>query len=217
MQHVQIPTELIKKCSMKDCFIYAWVKRFQNQNTKTSCISLIKLEKFTGYSKKSIIESLNKIKALGYILISQLPNDKGGKFNLYSFKDYEKFEQYSVNFLDYQFDSNDKINRTIKEYIIKMQPHLYKYGEFSVTSFSDIKILKYLNVTLPTLRKYESILISHKILKTLPLRSKKDEAGFTRNYRIYNYQLLQQAPLFPAIHRDLIKRILTFIKQNWYV
>ena len=40
------------------------------------------------------------------------------------------------------------------------------------------------------------------------------EAGFTRNYRIYNYQLLQQAPLFPAIHRDLIKRILTFIKQN---
>lgn len=202
---------------MKDCFIYAWVKRFQNKETKVSCISLNNLEKYTGYSKKSILQSLKTIKTLGYITITNKDSTKGWSFNTYSFSDYQNFEQYSTTFLDYKFDNDFKTDRIIKEYIIKIQPHLYKYGDFSITSFSDIKMCKCLQISLPTLRKYENILISHKIFKTLPLRSKKDEAGFIRNYRIYDYRLLQLSTLFPNRNQSIINRIIKFINQNWYV
>lgn len=181
-QHVQVPNMNLKEQGLinTDPYIYACIKKYMNQNTKEAFPKLATLVKDSGLHKDTVMSSIKRLEAAGYIQIKR----KIGKSNVYVFNDYTKFEIFSYDFLD-------EANLTPKEksYLVTAQQYMYKTPEINQgnISFTNEELADRLGVNLKTLRKYEKSLENKNILTMVPIKTIDRVTGLNNCQRIYNF------------------------------
>ena len=183
-QFVKVPnTDLAEKgLEMKDLVVYAYLRKHYNNTTKDAFPSFSLLVEESGISKPTLIRSVERLEAAGYI---EVRKDK--KVNHYKFSEINKFEIYSFDFLD---DKSLSVND--KAYIVCMQPHMFKNPDTSKgkITYSELDIANMLNIDLRTLRKYESHLTEgdSPIMTLVPTKKKDPITGLAINERIFDFE-----------------------------
>ena len=166
---------------MKDLVIYAYLKKHYNNVTKDSFPSFQTLSEESGISKPTVIKSVNRLQASGYINISKIK-----KVNHYTFSDVNKFEIYSFDFLE-----DRTLTTADKAYIICMQPHMFKDSNLGIGKviYSELDIANKLGIDLRTLRKYENHLQQgdKPVMTLVPTKKKDPMTGLAIQERIFDF------------------------------
>ena len=166
---------------MKDLVIYAYLKKHYNNVTKDSFPSFQTLSEESGISKPTVIKSVNRLQASGYINISKIK-----KVNHYTFSDVNKFEIYSFDFLE-----DRTLTTADKAYIICMQPHMFKDSNLGIGKviYSELDIANKLGIDLRTLRKYENHLQQgdKPVMTLVPTKKKDPMTGLVMQERIFDF------------------------------
>ena len=168
---------------MKDLVVYANLKRHYNKITKDSFPSLDTLAKKVGVTKPTVIKSLKRLEAAGYINIIKSKNN-----NKYTFSEKKNIEIFSFDFLD---DPN--LSLQTKALIISMQPHMFKNKQLGIgkVTYSELDIARMLNIDLRTLHKYEAPLLVNgdkPIMTLIPTKKIDSETGLPIQERIYDFE-----------------------------
>ena len=168
---------------MKDLVVYANLKRHYNKITKDSFPSLDTLAKKVGVTKPTVIKSLKRLEAAGYINIIKSKNN-----NKYTFSEKKNIEIFSFDFLD---DPN--LSLQTKALIISMQPHMFKNKQLGIgkITYSELDIARMLNIDLRTLHKYEAPLLvngDRPIMTLIPTKKVDPETGLPIQERIYDFE-----------------------------
>lgn len=111
IQHVQIPTEFkdnTNELNIGEYYLYGWLKYFDGKN---GCFpSQQKLHEKTNLSIPTIKNILNSLVSKNFITIT-----KKGRSNYYTFLDYNKFQRYSMIFME-----NNVLNVNEKMFLMYM-------------------------------------------------------------------------------------------------
>lgn len=190
-QHVQVPKMNLKDDHLNnlDPYVYAWIKRFMNNESKQAFPSVQTLCNKTGLYRETITASVDRLEAAGYIkVIRQL-----GKPNIYVFNDYKKFEIFSYDFLD-----NQELTPKNKAYLVASQQYMFKSPKTNSGSikFDTRKFANMINLSLPTMRKQEKELQDKGVLVINPTNQLElieadgqiiPSTGLYIDERIYNF------------------------------
>ena len=214
VQHVQVPDPTdFKDLKPTDRLVYANIRRFMNKDTYTCYPSITTIAQKCGLTTQTIQNSIKRLIKFGYIEI--LPEKHNGKNNIYKFKKIENdFEQFTNEFLD-----NKDLTANEKAYLIGLQSQCYKNGEFAITSYSNNQIANKLDMSLNSVKKYNTSLTTKEIMQELKTAS-FDEDGFSKVVRAIDMAKIGQRVLFEVAvnHEDRIKQLETtvaiLIKQN---
>lgn len=102
-KHVQIPQankiDKIHKLKLLDYLVYANIKRFANKDTLISVVSIDTLAQLCGMTRKSIINSIEKLEKANMFTVLRSSSEDKKNCNKYQFKELDKFEKFSEEFL----------------------------------------------------------------------------------------------------------------------
>lgn len=102
-KHVQIPqankVDKTHKLKLLDYLVYANIKRFANKDTLISVVSIDTLAQLCGMTRKSIINSIEKLEKANMFTVLRSSNEDKKNCNKYQFKELDKFEKFSEEFL----------------------------------------------------------------------------------------------------------------------
>ena len=204
-QFVKVPNIDLKAqgLEMKDLVVYAYLKKHYNHITKESFPSFQTLANESGISKPTVMKSVDRLQAAGYISINKVK-----KVNHYTFSEVNKFEIYSFDFLE---DPN--LSTSDKAYIICMQPHMFKHSNLGVgkVTYSELDIADRLGIDLRTLRKYENHLQQgdHPIMTLVPTKKKDPVTGLAIQERIFDFEAYNNilALKFKQIDEELDQKV----------
>lgn len=187
MKHTEVTSNFDwKSLSKGDKLIFASIKRYMNKDTRECFPSLHTVAKRLHCSDSKIQKAMYRLEEAGLI---KLKREKG-KSNCYWFPpETDKFEMFTDEFLDMDLDIK------VKEYYMDIQPYLYgKETGVGRTTLSNTKLAEYTGISVPTIRKYNLILIDKGLLEEEPTE-RTDEAGLTVVQKNFNLTGLQQAAL----------------------
>lgn len=179
-QHVQVPTMNLSEEGLihTDPYVYACIKKFMNSYTKKAFPSNKTLQKLCGLSNKTIVESIKRLEAAGYITIER----EFGKSNVYTFNDFKKFEICSFDLLD-----RTDLTPREKAYFIATQPYMFKSDTEGHVTFTSEQLAGCIGLSLSTLKRYEKDMQQKDLLQMVPL--KKDHyTGIAVYERVYDFE-----------------------------
>lgn len=181
-QHVQVPDMDLTASGLKhiDPYVYACIKKYMNNTTKTAYPSISTLEKLSGIKRFKLEASINRLEAAGYITVTR----KFGYSNQYTFSDYKKFEIFSYEFLD-----DNKLTPKEKAYIIVSQQYMYKKLDVNkgLITYSSTDMCNKLGLSKPSLRAIEKSLQEKNIMQLIPINVRDENTGLVNYMRVYNF------------------------------
>lgn len=182
-QHVQVPSMDLSSKGLKhnDPYVYACIKKYMNNTTKSCYPSMSTLEKVSGFKRKRLESSIERLESAGYLTV----NRQFGHSNEYVFNDYQKFEIFSYDFLE-----DTRLTSKEKAYIVATQQYMFKNIELNqgFMSFSAEELGNKIGLSRPTLMSLEKSLQSKNVLSLVPLQSKDSETGLSQYLRVYNFE-----------------------------
>lgn len=188
MKHTQIPQNFdwtqLQWC---DQLVFAQIKRFMNKTTRNCYPSVEKLKELTQLSSKFIYDSIKRLQDYGLINVTF----RKGTSNLYYFPpETDQFEMFSEQFLDM------KLPPKVKEYYMKIQKSLFdKDQHIATTHYSDKELAEITGLSVPTVKKYNTILQENGYLSTA-ITNYKDTAGFSIREMSFDMDKLGQFGLW---------------------
>lgn len=181
-QHVQVPKMNLKEEGLRfnDPYVYACIKRYMNNTTKTAFPSMAKLKTDSGLSEPTILASIKRLQDKGYIKV--LKSD--GRSNKYVFDDIKKFEIFSYDFLD-----NPKLTQKEKAYLVNTQQYMFKepVAEKGIVEYDTNTICDLIAIDKRTLNKYEKSLQEKDVLTLIPVALRDPETGLNHYQRVYSF------------------------------
>ena len=203
IKHVQVPDpNEYKGLKPTDKLVYANIRRFMNKDTMTCYPSMSTIAKFCDITEPTVKAAIKRLVKHGYIEI--LPEKHNSKNNIYKFKKLEKdFERFTDEFLD-----NPDLTPNEKAYLIGLQSQCYKDGQYAVTSYSNNAIANNLDISLNSVKKYNSSLTSKEIMTELQT-AKFDEDGFNKIIKAIDLAKIGQKVLFEIAvdHEDRLQQL----------
>ena len=208
-KHVQIPDpDDYKGLKPTDRLVYANIRRFMNKDTMTCYPSISTISKFCDVTPQTVQNSIKRLVKHGYIEI--LPEKHNSKNNIYKFKKLEKdFERFTDEFLD-----NPDLTPNEKAYLIGLQSQCYKNGQYAVTSYSNNAIANNLDISLNSVKKYNTSLKTKEIMQELKTVS-FDENGFAKVIKAIDMAKIGQQVLFEVAvnHEDRIQQLEVLVQK----
>lgn len=191
LQHVQVPQMHLKSEGLlhNDPFIYACIKRYMNNTTKTAFPSINTIVKDTQLNKQTILNSIDRLSKAGYLQIIKTL----GKVNEYKFNDYKKFEIFSYEFLD-----NPNLTSKEKAYLVATQQFMFKDSESNTgtVKFDNTQFAEAIGLSISALKKREKELQKDNILTLVQSNQKEliqidniriPSTGYNICYRLYDF------------------------------
>lgn len=188
MKHTQIPQNFdwtqLQWC---DQLVFAQIKRFMNKETRTCFPSTNKIKELTDLSGQFIKDSIHRLADFGLIKITR----RKGTSSIYYFPpETDQFEMFSEEFLDL------KLPPKVKEYYMKIQKSLFdKDQHVAITRYSDRELADITGLSIPTVKKYNSVLQDSGYLST-EITTYKDDAGFLQRAMSFDMDKLGQFGLW---------------------
>lgn len=198
MKHTEVTNEFDWKSLAKgDKLVFASIKRYMNKDTRTCFPSLKTIAKKLNCSESKIQKCIYRLEEAGLVSIRR----EEGKSNEYYFPpETDKFEMFTDEFLDMELDLK------VKEYYMDLQPFLYgKETGIGRTTLSNTRLAEYIGLSVPTVKKYNTILIENGLL-TEEETSKTDEAGLPVIQKNFNLTGLQQAALWVKAVTETVQK-----------
>ena len=202
VKHVQVPDPSeFKDLKPTDRLVYANIRRFMNKDTLTCYPSMQTIASKCGISKDTVALSIKRLEKYGYIKIL---DKKHGKNNIYKFeKLVDNFERFTDQFLD-----QENLSPNEKAYLIGFQSQCYKTGGFALTSYSNQELADNLNMSISSIKRYNTALKSKEIMTELQT-AKCDENGFKKIIKAVELAKIGQQVLFEVAinHEDRIQQL----------
>ena len=209
VKHVQVPDpNEYKGLKPTDKLVYANIRRFMNKDTMTCYPSMSTIAKFCDITEPTVKAAIKRLVKHGYIEI--LPEKHNSKNNIYKFKKLEKdFERFTDEFLD-----NPDLTPNEKAYLIGLQSQCYKNGQYAVTSYSNNAIANNLDISLNSVKKYNTSLKTKEIMQELKTVS-FDENGFAKVVKAIDMAKIGQQVLFEVAinHEDRIQQLEVLVQK----
>lgn len=209
VQHVQVPDpDDYKRLKPTDKLVYANIRRFMNKDTMICYPSMTTIAKLCDLTVPTIQSAIKRLVKHGYIEI--LPEKHNSKNNVYKFKKLEKdFERFTNEFLD-----NKDLTPNEKSYLIGLQSQCYKNGKYAITSYSNNAIANTLDLSLNSVKKYNTSLKAKEIMQELKSVS-FDEQGFAKVVKAIDMSKIGQQVLFEVAvnHEDRIQQLETLVAK----
>lgn len=193
MHHTEVPYELDRlkeghQLEHGDKIIYGAIRKYMNGETRECYPAIATIAKTLQCSPGKINAAIKRLVDTK-LLIKHTDNQK----NHYIFPRTE-FDKHFEMFTDDFWKLDLPLN--VKEYYMDIQPFLYgKETGIGRCSFSNTELSRRTGWTIPSIKKYNTILIEHNLL-TEEETGKTDEAGLTIIQKNFNLTGLQQAALW---------------------
>lgn len=205
MKHTEIPHELDNRkrnpidnenenriLENGDKIIYATLRRFMNKDTRECYPSITKIKHILKCGQNKIYNSIDRLKKAGFIRVNKKLTESGKWTNIYYFPKSEwddHFEMFTDAFLDMDLPIN------VKEYYMDIQKFLYdKESGIGKCSFNNTQLSQQLGLSIPSIKKYNTILIEKGLLKE-ELTDHYDESGLVVVQKNFDLSGLNQAAL----------------------
>lgn len=203
IKHVQVPDPSgYKDLKPTDKLIYANIRRFMNKDTYTCYPSMSTIAKKSGVTIQTVQNSIKRLVKFGYIEI--LKEKHNSKNNIYKFPQLtDNFERFTDEFLD-----NEIMTPNEKAYLIGLQSQCYKNGDYALTTYSNTAIADTLDISVNSVKKYNSSLTSKEIMTELQT-AKFDEDGFNKIIKAIDLAKIGQKVLFEIAvdHEDRLQQL----------
>lgn len=205
-QFVILPKKEKEEDQLKkyEILIYVCIRRHMNSKTLEAFPSIETIAKESSCSKKTVLDTIEKIQQKGYFTIKKI-----GKCNHYFFNNEKHFEPFSYDFLD-----NPKLNKSEKLQILCTQQYMIKTqitdenGEehgFGAISMSDRQLAFCTGLDRNTIARNNKSLISKGFASQASLQIKDSETGLMNKQTIYRLSEIGQAIVFALQnHEDRI-------------
>lgn len=187
-----------------DKVVYAAIRRFMNEETRSCYPSISKIKQKAGCGQTKVEDAIKRLEQAGFIKLSKKAVPATGKLSwFYEFTNtsFDKhFEMFTDEFLDLDLPIN------VKEYYMDIQRYMYdKESGTGKISFSNTKIAELTGWSIPTIKKFNTILIEKGLLDEV-ITDKSDEAGLPVIQKNFNLAGLQQAALWAkAVTQQVVK------------
>lgn len=188
MKHTEVTTDFDWNSLTKgDKLVFASIKRYMNKDTRSCFPAIRTVSKKLKCSDTKVQNAIYRLEEAGLIKIKR----EEGKSNSYWFPpETDKFEMFTDEFLDMD------LNIKVKEYYMDIQPYLYgKETGIGKTTYSNTKLSELTGLSIPTIRKYNSILIEKNLLSE-EVTEKKDSTGLPIVQKSFDLNGLNQAALW---------------------
>lgn len=186
-QHVQIHVKQCSTLKPNDLLVLANIKRHMNGTTKLCDPSIKKISELSGFTERSVINSIKKLELSGELIVHRSSN----KLNQYTFPENSNFEMYSFEFLD-----NPALTRDEKAYLIGFQSCAVKNKSgYMGTTNSNEEIAKKINMSKRKIIELNKSLREKGIFAELTCFT-KDESGLAKKMKTIDMELIGQAILF---------------------
>lgn len=188
MKHTEVTTDFDWNSLTKgDKLVFASIKRYMNKDTRSCFPAIRTVAKKLKCSDTKVQNAIYRLENAGLIKIKR----EEGKSNSYWFPpETDKFEMFTDEFLDMD------LNIKVKEYYMDIQPYLYgKESGVGKTTYSNTKLAELTGLSIPTIKKYNTILIEKNLLCE-EVTDKRDTAGLPIVQKSFDLNGLQQAALW---------------------
>lgn len=196
-QFVILPKKEKEEDQLKkyEILIYVCIRRHMNSKTLEAFPSIKTIAKESSCSKKTVLETIEKIQQKGYFTIEKI-----GKCNHYFFNNEKHFEPFSYDFLD-----NPNLNKSEKLQILCTQQYMIKTqvtdenGEeqgFGAISMSDRQLALCTGLDRNTIARNNKSLIAKGFASQATLQVKDSETGLMNKQTIYRLSEIGQAIVF---------------------
>lgn len=193
IKHTEVPHELDNLKNQHalehgDKIVYTAIRRYMNRDTRECYPALNTIATKLKCSTNKVVSALNRL--VSSQLIKKV-NDGHKNHYIFPITEFDKrFEKFTDEFLDLDLPLN------VKEYYMDIQPFLYsKETGIGKCSFSNAELSRRTGWTIPSIKKYNTILIEKGFL-TEETTDKTDSAGFAVIQKNFNLTGLQQASLW---------------------
>lgn len=188
IKHLQLPNELIQveAIAPKDLVVYLALKSFENWDTHTAFPSLEKVAKLCSCTSKTVSSSIKRLVDSNFLDV-----EKKGRGKLYTFKKYENFECFSLDFL-----KNENLTFTEKAYLAAQQQFLIKDNGFGKTTYSSYEMSDKIHMPPSTIRKCDNSLVAKNYLTITTTNSKDEKTGLIKKEKIFDLEKFGQAVVF---------------------
>lgn len=178
-QHVEVPSLESEGLEFKDLLIYAHFRKYMNNQTKQTFVSVDKIVSDSGISKPTILKALKRLEAANYFTIN-----KQGKKNCYTFTDDKQFEIFGFDFLN-----NKDIPNTQKANAINEQRYMIKDKESNtgIIEYSEKKLAEINHLDLRTYRKYTKDASSNQLVTLIDSDKLDRETGLALQKKLWNF------------------------------
>ena len=177
-----------------DKVVYAAIRRYMNEETRVCYPSISKIKQKAGCGQTKVEEAIKRLVQAGFIKVFKKPIPATGKLSWFYEFNNSNFDKHFEMFTDAFLDLDLPIN--VKEYYMDIQRYLYdKDSGVGKISFSNTKISELTGWSVPTIKKFNTILIEKGLLAE-EVTEKTDEAGLPVIQKNFNLTGLQQAALW---------------------
>lgn len=187
-RHIQLPNNMtsIKKVTPQDLLIYANIKRFMNNKTRTCFVSLAKIAENAGCCINTVRKSIKMLEKLDYIRTT-----KEGRKTVYYFTKSKNFEPFSYEFLD-----KEDLSFGEKAYLMATQQYMIKDNNKGKISYPNTILADMINLSESAIRKYNKSLIKKDYLTLLNTKTKDPESGCLVKEKMFHLTKFAQAIVF---------------------
>lgn len=206
-QHVEVPSLKSEGLEFKDLLIYAHFRKYMNNQTKQTFVSVDKIVSDSGISKPTILKALKRLEAANYFTITRM-----GKKNCYTFTDDKQFEIFGFDFLN-----NKDIPNTQKANAINEQRYMIKDKDsnIGVIEYSEKKLAEINHLDLRTYRKYTKDIASGQLVTLIDSDKLDRETGLALQKKLWNFDAYNNlATGINIVHVENLENKQLIIKQQ---
>ena len=206
MKHTEIPYNLDDKrfspmdaenkeriLQHGDKIVYASIRRFMNEDTKTCYPSISKIKEKAGCGQAKVESAIERLIKAGFLKVTKKRVMSGKWSHFYEFTDenFDKnFEMFTDDFLDMDLPIN------AKEYYMDIQRYMYdKESGVGKIGYTNAKLAELTGWTVQSIKKFNTLLIERGLL-TEETTSKTNEAGLPIVQKNFNLSGFKQAELW---------------------
>lgn len=179
-QHVEVPSLESEGLEFKDLLVYAHFRKYMNNQTKQTFVSVDKIVTDSGISKPTILKAIKRLETANYFTITRV-----GKKNCYTFTDDKQFEIFGFDFLNNKDIPNEQKANAINEqrYMIKD-----KDSNMGVIEYSEKKLAEINHLDLRTYRKYTKDITASPLVTIIDSDKLDRETGLSLQKKIWNFE-----------------------------
>lgn len=169
----------------KDLLIYITIRRFYNKYTRRAFPSLETTSKLSGISISAIRTGLKRLDNYKYLKIKKCSYKQ-----IYQFDEEDKFEPFSLKFLD-----RKDLSVELKSYILASQRYMFKEDGYGKISYSNKELGNLINLSEASIYRYNTELISKGLMVKYNLK-KTDENWNYKEVKQFDLNKLDQDIVF---------------------
>lgn len=220
-QHYQLPSvdgnynnKEFEILNLGDRYIYIWMKTHIDYQTKDCFPSYATISEEINASCEDkectpvkVKNAIKRLSEVGWLEITE----RIGTSNVYTFKEHEKFEMFSKEFLE-----NTKYTWKEKDFYMQLQQYIFKdYDEQKAfISWTNQRLASMLHLSYPTVKRYMNALKRKQAFVEIKTTFKDPDTNLPIIKKEFDLEILKQTFILLKQHDESIRQHDESIKQN---